>query len=78
MDCSVEYVVLRLKRADTPFFRRARKVIDFCLTATMPVPRIVKPIGRLFYGLRFYAPILWSRFKSITYTTPCSLAAANL
>jgi len=70
MDCSVDYVVLRLKRADTPFFRRARKAIDFCLTATMPVPRIVKPIGRLFYGLRFYAPILWSRFKSIIYTTP--------
>ena len=70
MECSVEHVVLRLKLADTPFFRRARKAIDFCLTATVPVPRVVKPVGRLFYGLRFYAPILWSRLKSIFYTTP--------
>jgi acetyltransferase-like isoleucine patch superfamily enzyme len=70
MEYSVEHVVLRLKRADTPFFRQARKAIDFCLTATIPVPSIVKPIGRLFYGLRFYAPILWSRLKSIFYTTP--------
>lgn len=70
MECSVEYLVLRLKRADTPFFRQARKAIDFCLTATIPVPSIVKPIGRLFYGLRFYAPIVWSRLKSIFYTTP--------
>jgi acetyltransferase-like isoleucine patch superfamily enzyme len=70
MDCSVEYVVLRLKRADTPFFRRVRKAIDFCWTATLPVPSILKPVGRLLYGLRFYIPILWSRFKSIIYTTP--------
>jgi len=70
MTCSVESVVLRLKRADTPLYRSARKVIDFCFTATLPVPQIFKPAGRLFYEVRFYIPVLWKRIKSFIYTTP--------
>jgi len=70
MICNVESFVLRLKRADTPLFLAARRLTDFCLTATIPVPRILKPTGRLFYELRFYIPILWKRIKSLLYTTP--------
>jgi acetyltransferase-like isoleucine patch superfamily enzyme len=70
MKCSVDSVVLRLKRADTPFFKYARKAVDFCRTATIPVPQPLKPVGRLFYEFRFYLPILWKRFKSLIYTTP--------
>jgi acetyltransferase-like isoleucine patch superfamily enzyme len=70
MECTMENVVLRLKRADTPFFRRARKAVDFCLTAAVPVPQLLKPAGRLLYGLRFYIPMLWKRIKSILLTTP--------
>lgn len=70
MESSMEYVVLRLKRADTPFFRLARKAVDFCFAANVPVPQLIKPAGRLLYGLRFYLPILWNRIKSILYTTP--------
>lgn len=70
MTGSVESVVLRSKRADTPFSRSTRKVIDSCFTATIPVPQIFKPAGRLFCELRFYLPILWKRVKSLIYTTP--------
>jgi hypothetical protein len=70
MECTMEYVVLRLKRADTPFFRIARKAVDFCFTATLPVPQTLKPAGRLLYGLRFYIPMLSKRIQSILFTTP--------
>src|SRR5271168_3855321 len=70
MTFSVESFVLRLKRADTPFFRRARHILDFCFTANMPVPKNLKPAGRLLYEVRFYAPVLWKRLKSLLYTTP--------
>jgi acetyltransferase-like isoleucine patch superfamily enzyme len=67
---SMESVLLRLKRGETPFFRIARRMFDFCFTVTMPVPRILKPVGRLFYELRLYVPIVWRRAKSLFYTTP--------
>jgi acetyltransferase-like isoleucine patch superfamily enzyme len=70
MTYSMESVVLRLKRADTPLFRIARRIFDFCFTVTIPVPRILKPAGRLFYELRLYVPVLWRRVKSLIYTTP--------
>jgi acetyltransferase-like isoleucine patch superfamily enzyme len=70
MTYSVESFVLGLKRADTPFFRRARHIFDFCFTATIPVPRNLKSAGRLLYEVRFYSPVLWKRLKSLLYTTP--------
>lgn len=70
MKLSVESVVLRLKRADTPFFKVARRVFDFCFTATIPMPQVLRPAGRLLYESRLYVPILWKRFKSLIYTTP--------
>ncbi|MFZ1008046.1 MAG: hypothetical protein WAN65_14490, partial [Candidatus Sulfotelmatobacter sp.] len=70
MTANLTSIVLRLKRADTPVFRVARKAVDFCLVFAIPVPSTLKPIGRLFYELRFYIPILWRRVKSLIYTTP--------
>jgi acetyltransferase-like isoleucine patch superfamily enzyme len=70
MKCSLNSVVLRLKRADTPFFRSARKAVDCCRTATIPVPQLLKPVGQLFYEFRLFVPIVWRRFKSLIYTTP--------
>jgi acetyltransferase-like isoleucine patch superfamily enzyme len=70
MKANVESIVIRLKRPNTPFFRAARRLVDFCLKATIPVPRAVKPVGRLFYEARFCLPILWKRLKALIYTTP--------
>jgi len=70
MNCNLESVVLRIKRADTRSSRSARRMLAFCFTAAIPVPGMLRPLGRLFYELRFYVPVLWKRAKSLIYTTP--------
>ncbi len=70
MGASLEAVVLRLKRADTPFFKSARELLDSCFTAALPLPSMLKPVGRLFYESRFYIPRLLKRFKALVYTSP--------
>jgi acetyltransferase-like isoleucine patch superfamily enzyme len=70
MKCTVQSVVLHLKRADTPFFKAARRVLDFCRTVSIPVPQSLRPTGRFVYDSRFYLPILAKRLKSLIYTTP--------
>jgi acetyltransferase-like isoleucine patch superfamily enzyme len=67
---TLDSVVLRIKRADTPWSKSARHIVDACLSATIPIPRMAKPAGRLFYELRFYVPILWKRLKAVLYTKP--------
>jgi acetyltransferase-like isoleucine patch superfamily enzyme len=66
----VQSLLLRLKRAETPFFKHARRVCNYCFNATIPVPSMLKPAGRFFYELRFFIPILWTRFSSLVYATP--------
>lgn len=70
MKYSMDYVVLRLKRADTPFYKYTRRSVDFCRTANLPIPPLFKPVGRLVYEFRIFFPIFWKRFKSLIYTTP--------
>jgi acetyltransferase-like isoleucine patch superfamily enzyme len=70
MTANVEAFVLRMKRPDTDFFRTARKLYDAMTTASMPVPSLVKPIGRMLYEFRFLVPTLWKRVKAVFYTTP--------
>jgi len=70
MNYNVQSLLLRLKRAETPFFKSARRACTYCLSATIPVPSTLRPVGRLFYELRFCIPILWKRFSSLIYTTP--------
>ena len=70
MKCSVNAVILGLKRADTPFYKRARSAVDFCRTVNLPVPSLVKPVGRVLYEFRLYFPVFWKRFKSLIYLTP--------
>ena len=70
MIVDVERFVLRVKRPDTPFYRRLRKIYDACTTASLPVPLLLKPLGRLTYETRFMIPRLWKRFKAMVYTEP--------
>ena len=67
---SLASLILRLKRADTPFFRFARKAYDFAWAASLPVPRVLKPVGRLLYDLRSVVILLWRRSKAFLYTQP--------
>jgi hypothetical protein len=70
MQYGVQTLLLSLRRADTPFFKVARDVCRYCFHASIPVPPLFKPMGRLFYELRFFFPILWKRFSSLLYTVP--------
>ncbi len=70
MAFSLGNVVLRLKRADTPFFRVARRVYDLVWTASLPVPRVLKPVGRLLYEMRWGVILVWRRLKSFIYIQP--------
>ncbi len=70
MTADVEHFVLRLKRPDTDFFRKARRVYDVLSRASIPVPQLFKPLGRLLYGIRLLVPRAWKRFKAMVYTTP--------
>src|SRR5207253_10397095 len=74
MTFSLEPVVLQLKRAETPFFRVARKAYDFSSSASLPVPEFFKPVGRLLYEGRSCVPVVWKRLECLIYIQPiCSV-----
>src|SRR2546430_2389855 len=77
MTFSLEPVVLRLKRAETPFFRVARKVYDFSSSANLPVPQFFKPVGRLLYEGRSCVPVVWKRLECLIYIQPIFPADVN-
>jgi len=70
MKHTIESAILRLKRADTPVAKAANKFVKHCFGMTMPVPRSLKPFGRILYEFRFYVPVCFRRLKSLVYTTP--------
>jgi carbonic anhydrase/acetyltransferase-like protein (isoleucine patch superfamily) len=55
MISNLEAAVLRLKRGDSPWFRTLRKVHRFCVSANLPVPGALKPLGRFVYNLQLFA-----------------------
>src|SRR5215469_682691 len=61
---------LRLKRADSVFFRAARKTYDALWTPTLPIPKFLKPLGRLLYESRSLFIVVWRRLKGYFYTQP--------
>ena len=70
MTSTLELFVLRVKRADAPAYQILNKTVRWMMTASLRVPRAVKPCGRMFYELRFYLPGAWKRLKSVLYVQP--------
>ena len=70
MEYGVQTLLLSLKRGETPLFKIAREICRYCFHASIPVPSVLKPMGRLLYEVRFFFPILWKRLSSLLYTTP--------
>jgi acetyltransferase-like isoleucine patch superfamily enzyme len=52
---TLETAVLRLKRGDGRSYQLLRRVHRYCVSANLPVPEVVKPLGRLIYNLQLYA-----------------------
>jgi acetyltransferase-like isoleucine patch superfamily enzyme len=67
---TLEFAVLRLRRADTPAFKILKNTVRWLMTVSLPVPDIMRPYGRLLYDLRFFLPIPWKRLKSLLYAHP--------
>jgi acetyltransferase-like isoleucine patch superfamily enzyme len=59
-----------LKRADTPTLKVLKKMLRWMMTANLPVPRYIRPCGRLLYDLRFVLPMPWRRLKALLYLHP--------
>jgi len=55
MISTFETAVLRLKRGDGRSYQFLRKVHRYCVSVNLPVPEVVKPLGRLIYNLQLYA-----------------------
>jgi len=65
MLAALELCLLRIKRADTPAFKTLKAGLRWFMTANLPVPRTLKPSGRLLYDLRFLIPQPFKRLKSV-------------
>jgi acetyltransferase-like isoleucine patch superfamily enzyme len=56
-----EIAILRLKRGDGRSFQVLRKVHRYCVSANLPVPGVVKPLGRFIYNLQLYGRAAFKR-----------------
>jgi acetyltransferase-like isoleucine patch superfamily enzyme len=70
MESSLEMFVLRVKRAETPSFKIIRQLVRRIMSANLPVPRTLKPCGRLLYDLRFRLALFWGRLKAFLILQP--------
>ena len=62
--------ILRLKRADTPFFKALKSAYRFAVTASIPIPSAVKPLGRLLYNLHYAGWMAVNRLITFFYREP--------
>jgi acetyltransferase-like isoleucine patch superfamily enzyme len=70
MISNLETAVLRLKRGDSPSFRVLRKVHRYCVSANLPVPGSLKPVGRFVYNLQLYARVALKRVLAFVWFQP--------
>jgi hypothetical protein len=70
MQLDLARFLLHLKRGDSPGFAYLRETAKWLMVANVPVPRIVKPCGRLLYELRFFLPMAWDRLKALLIAQP--------
>ena len=49
----IEKLILKIKRGETPFFRRLRSLATSFLRSNLPQPSFIKPVLRLVYHLHF-------------------------
>jgi acetyltransferase-like isoleucine patch superfamily enzyme len=65
------HLIVRLRRADTPFFRWAKKTIHKFLSPSIsPLPKAFKPPLRLLYELHFLVLTLCRSLLTICYRNP--------
>lgn len=64
-------LIVRIKRADSPFFKFLKRVIRKLYSPTIPLlPQIFKPLLRLLYELHFLTIIVFRAVLTICYNNP--------
>jgi acetyltransferase-like isoleucine patch superfamily enzyme len=46
---AVDSLALKIRRGETPFFRRLRDVVDFARSSAFPIPGLLKPVARFLF-----------------------------
>lgn len=74
---------LKVKRGETPLYRRVRSFAKWLLRLNLPVPSFLKPVLRLLYELHFFAIIAARRILTLAYREPlfrsrCASVGRNL
>src|SRR5215472_18758900 len=67
---SIGLLLLEVKRAEKPAFRKVKNILGWILKTNLQVPRVLKPTGRLFYHLRLFTPMVWRRVKTFVWSYP--------
>ena len=67
---SLDGFFLGVRRGETPLFKVLKTSARRMMKVNLPVPRSIKPIGRLLYELRIFTPIVWRRLKCALWCHP--------
>jgi len=62
--------LLKLKRAETPFYRFLKRLAQKLQRASLPVPRLLKPCFRFLYELHFLVVDGWRWLRGFFYSQP--------
>ena len=66
----IEGFLLKIKRADTPFFRALKRIGKSVSTAGFPVPGFTRPFFRFLYHAHHAAAVAWRRMARFFYIEP--------
>jgi acetyltransferase-like isoleucine patch superfamily enzyme len=66
----IEQFILKVKRAETPFFRRLKGVAVNLQTGNLPVPNFARPLFRLLYFVQSAIAAVWRRLTVYFFISP--------
>src|SRR5215469_212926 len=66
----VDALALKIRRAETPFYRRIRDFADMARSSMLPVPRSLKPLTLVFFRLHQGLWRGWGFLRSYFYVGP--------
>jgi acetyltransferase-like isoleucine patch superfamily enzyme len=66
----IEQFILKIKRAETPFFKGLKGLLQSVRTGNLPVPDFVRPLFRGLYFLQAAVAVAWLRFTVFFFISP--------
>ena len=74
---------LKIKRAETPFYRVVKRILVEAVRSNLPLPRLMKPVLRGCYEIHFLILLLFRRLRIYLYYEPllrsrCASVGTNL